>query len=362
MADLFSDLFTEILSLLPVQTLLRFRSISKSLKSLIDSHNFTNLHLKNSLNFNLVLCRNSKFYQIDFPNLTTTFSLNHPLTRYKSHIAIHGSCNGILCISDRYYDISLWNPNIGKHRAIPNLPISHHSESGTIHVCVHGLAFDPYTDNYKLLRIDCTVRLRHLTFHSQVRLFNLKTNSWKVLPNMPYAILSHQTKAVFIENSLHWSVIPKLDKHLPSLIAAFNLTQEIFNEVPLPEIPVTTNERYSIDVSLLGECLCMIVSYQTLNYETTKVDVWLMKEYGLKDSWCKLFTLVQWSFRTPLIDLKPLGYSSNRSKVLLEIYHNLFWYDLNSENVTCVVEIPKFHESVICVGSLLPPSLPFIEG
>jgi len=148
----------------------------------------------------------------------------------------------------------------------------------------------------------------------------------------------------------------------PSLIVAFNLTQEIFNEVPLSEIRVTTNERYSIDVSLLGECLCMIVSYQTLNYETTKVDVWVMKEYGLKDSWCKLFTLGQWNFHTPLIPLKPLGYSSNRSKVLLEIYHNLFWYDLNGENVTCVVEIPKFHESVLCVWSLLQPSLPFIEG
>lgn len=132
MSDLFLDLFTEILSRLPVQTLLRFRSISKSLKSLIDSHNFTNLHLKNSLNFNLVLCRNSEFYQIDFPNLTTTVSLNHPLTRYKSHITIPGSCNGILCISNRFYDIALSNPNIRKHRAILNLPISHRSESDTM--------------------------------------------------------------------------------------------------------------------------------------------------------------------------------------------------------------------------------------
>jgi len=100
MANLLSDLFTEILSRLPVQTLLRFRSISKSLKSLIDSHSFTNLHLKNSLNSDLVLCCNSEFYQIDFPNLTTTVSLNHPLKPFRtvsfasptaSAISLHGT-------------------------------------------------------------------------------------------------------------------------------------------------------------------------------------------------------------------------------------------------------------------------------
>ncbi|WJX29714.1 hypothetical protein P8452_18323 [Trifolium repens] len=69
-ADIPSDLFPEILSRLPVEPLLRFRSISKSLKSIIDSHNFTNLHLKNSNNFYLILNHNSDLYQLDFPNLT----------------------------------------------------------------------------------------------------------------------------------------------------------------------------------------------------------------------------------------------------------------------------------------------------
>jgi len=44
-----------------------------------------------------------------------------------------------------------------------------------------------------------------------------------------------------------------------------------------------------------------------------------MKEYGFRDSWSKLFTLVELCFNIPLTPLKPLGYSSDRSKVLLEV-------------------------------------------
>ncbi|KEH36962.1 F-box-like protein [Medicago truncatula] len=42
------EILAKILFRLPVKSLLRFGSTSKSLKSLIDSHNFINLHLKNN--------------------------------------------------------------------------------------------------------------------------------------------------------------------------------------------------------------------------------------------------------------------------------------------------------------------------
>jgi len=100
MADIPWELFTEILSLLPVETLLRFRSISKSIRTLIDSPYFNNLHLQNSLNFNLILRNHSDFYQIDFPNLTTCFEVNLPITLYNTSInLLLRSCNGMLCIS-----------------------------------------------------------------------------------------------------------------------------------------------------------------------------------------------------------------------------------------------------------------------
>jgi len=130
--DLPPEILAEILSRLPVKSLFRFRSTSKSLKSLIDSQKFINLHLKNTLNFNLILCHNyTNFYQLRFPNLTTPIPLNHPFTRRNSkNIVLLGSCNGLLAISNSEFvfsnpkEITFWNPTIRKYRIIPFLRIS----------------------------------------------------------------------------------------------------------------------------------------------------------------------------------------------------------------------------------------------
>jgi len=163
---------------------------------------------------------------------------------------------------------------------------------------------------------------------------------------------------VFVENSLHWIMVKKPDGLHPRIILAFNLTLEVFNEVPFPDEiggeEVICNRSFEISVADLGGFLCMIV-----NYQTTKIDVWVMKEYGCKDSCCKLFTLVESCFVLPVISLSPLGYSSDGKKVLLKVNHKkLVWYDLKSEKVSYVEGIPNFDEAVICVGSLVPPSFP----
>jgi len=85
-----------------------------------------------------------------------------------------------------------------------------------------------------------------------VIIFNSKTNSWKALPSIPYALHYPYTIAFLVQNSLHWVVITQERDQLfqPCLILAFNLTFEIFNEVPLPEI--YTESYFNIDDAVLG--------------------------------------------------------------------------------------------------------------
>ncbi|KEH36956.1 putative F-box domain, galactose oxidase/kelch, beta-propeller, F-box associated interaction [Medicago truncatula] len=372
------EILAEIFSHLPVKSLLRFRSTSKSLKSLIDSHNFINLHLKNnSLNRSLILHYKSELYQIDdFPDLTKSMiPLNHPFNTapvtYNSIMALLGSCNGLLAISNGQIafmhpyganEITIWNPNTRKHRIIPFLPLAipnilESDKPNRGGICVHGFGFDPSTGDYKLLRISWMADGHCSFYDSHVSLFSLKTNSWKTIPSMPYALQYVQAMGVFVQNSLHWVMTQQSEESHPCFIVAFNLTLEIFNVVPLPaeieSIEVNSEcESFQIAVAVLGGCLCMI-----LNYQTTKTDVWVMKDYG--SSWCKLFTLVNSCFTLSLNFLKPLGYSSDGSKVLLEIdCKKLFWCDLMSEQVIYVEGISNLDEAMICVESLVPPSFP----
>ncbi|KEH37096.1 F-box protein CPR1 [Medicago truncatula] len=353
-----SEILTEIFSRLPPQSLLRFRSTSESLKSIIDSHNFTNLHLKNSLNLNLILGHKTNLFHLHFPNLTTAIPLNHPLSNANG-IKLFGSCNGLLCISSKA-EITFWNPNIRKHRIIPNLPIPIPQSETKAHYALftYGFGFDPLSSDYKLIRISWFIDLTNFTFDSYVSLFTSKTNSWKVLPSIEYVICYALTMGVFVENSLHWMMVKKPDGLHQRLIFAFNLTLEVFNEVPFPDEirgeEVICNRSFEINVADLGGCLCLIV-----NYQTTKIDVWVMKEYGCKDSWCKLFTLMGSCFVLPVISLIPLGYSSDGKKLLFEVNHKkLVWYDLKSEEVNYIEGIPNFDEAMICVGSLVLPSFP----
>jgi len=87
----------------------------------------------------------------------------------------------------------------------------------------------------------------------------------------------------------------------------------------------------------------------------------VMKEYGFKESWCKILTLVESRDLRSLKSVKPLGYSGDGVKVLLEHDRKkLFWYDLRSKQVSHVriQGMPSLNEGVICVGSLVLPSLP----
>ncbi|AES71809.2 F-box protein interaction domain protein [Medicago truncatula] len=389
------EILAEILSRLPVESLLRFRSTSKSLKSLIDSHNFINLHLKNPLNQSVIIRNNSDIYQLqiddnDFSNrINSIIPLNHPFkgnspnidpyTRRDSTMALIGSCNGLLAISNGQIafthpnaanEITIWNPNTRKHLIIPFLPMpvpyimeSNNPNRGCL--CVHGFGFDSLTGDYKLLRISWLLDLQNPFYDPHVRLFSSKTNSWKIVPSFPYSLEYCQTMGVFIDNSnsIHWVANNELFE--PRLIFAFNLTFEIFNEVPLPvEISqIKSNKSFGLDVAVLGGCLCMTVNYK----KTTKFDVWVMKEYGSRDSWCKLCTVDKSCFTSPLKSLRPLCYSSDGSKVLLEgiqvllkvDHRKLFWYDWKSEQVSYIEGVPNLNgAAMICVESLVSPPFP----
>ncbi|KAF7840550.1 F-box protein CPR1-like [Senna tora] len=358
MADLPPEVITEILTRLPVKSLLRFRCTCKSWRSQIDSPDFYFFHLHKSIettsNITIIFRENSDLYAVDFDTLDKAVELNHPLMCYGNRLKVLGSCNGLLCICNVAEDIAFWNPSIRKHRILPLIPTERRPDSDTslFAARVYGFGYDSYSNDYKLLRISYFIDLHNRTFDSQVKLFSLRTNRWNSIQRMPYALCCARTMGVFVGGALHWVVTRKLEPDAPDLIVAFDLRFEIFQEVPLPE---TGNESFQMEVALLGGCLCMLANYQNM-----RVDVWVMKEYGSKETWCKLFTLTHPNDSRSLKFVRPLTYSRDGNKVLVELDHRkLCWYDLinRSASFIKIPRMPTLIDGTICLGSLVPPNL-----
>ncbi|MFS8014795.1 putative F-box domain-containing protein [Helianthus anomalus] len=183
--DLCEDLLiVEIFSRLPSKSLLRFRSVSKSLCACIGSPDFIRLHKLRSPPKKLLS---------DNPYVGIT-PVNGPSSLRKPFYHIFGSCNGIICLHEhcsRKRILCLWNPSIRRKVDGPFLG----------HCWVYGFGFDPIIDDYKLLRIDKD------DYSSCV--YTLKTRTWRKIASPTGKFLfvgDHLCRFNLFNGLLHWAV------------------------------------------------------------------------------------------------------------------------------------------------------------
>lgn len=121
--------------------------------------------------------------------------------------------------------------------------------------------------------------------------------------------------------------------------------------MPLPD---SVSGHFDMQVALLGGCLCVVEDRRSA------FDVWVMRVYGSRDSWVKLFTLTQSEDvgSVKLKSVRPLVLEGDR--VLFEQNRTkLCWYDLKSGNLS-YVKVPGVGntiEGTVSIGSLVPPNL-----
>ncbi|XP_024017828.1 F-box protein CPR1 [Morus notabilis] len=355
MAYLPFEVIIDILARLPVKHLLRLRSVCKPWRSLIDSLDFIHLHIGKSIaaksNLRLLLRLDSRLFSVggdddDFFALNDAVELPHPLMCYSNEIKILGYCNGLLCIANVAEDIAFWNPSTKTHRLLPFLPLDRTRDlrMSSRFYRVFGFGYDAVNEDYKLVRISQFIGLDYRSFESEVKIYSLRTNEWKSMEDMPYALWYTDKMGVHVNGFLHWVVIRKIELDETGLIVALDVVGESYREIPLPEC---MNNEYQIELGVLGGCVCVLASYKEGGF-----DVWAMREYGVKESWTKLLKLGH-----SVLGVRPLTYSKNGGDILFEEgYRKLFWYDLNSQRVKDVKirGAPEVFEAFVCVCSLAP--------
>ncbi len=78
-----------------------------------------------------------------------------------------------------------------------------------------------------------------------------------------------------------------------------------------------------MNVGVLGRCLTILCIHNKV-----RLDVWVMKEYGVKESWTKLNSVQPFEY------IRPVAYSKSGEEVQLEKNKCLAWYDIkNSKRI-----------------------------
>ncbi|KAI3955572.1 hypothetical protein MKX01_034894 [Papaver californicum] len=374
------DISQEILLRLPVKSLLRFKSISKYFSFLIRSSNFIKKHINHSIQKN-----NVTFIFPDYDNRETQFISLNPLLdspsskpdgfmthnrRYsfiKSGWKIDsfcGSSNGLLCICcvNTYVDedevgcalsddddikeeqIVVLNPSTREYKKI--LVPQRVSDPGAVLRSLFWFAYDCKIDDYKVVRVVDFDRSGKESF--EVEVYTLGLNSWKKIGNVSFKFEKHH--GVLVSGALHWFVVSG-ETQLKVLVS-FDIANERFVEVLLPKERLTYPEepledvKYVKNVGELGGRLCLL-----FHIFGVRVDVWVMQEYGVRESWSKSFTITEETItKTFYLRLK-WNFVDNR--ILLQGDDKLILYDPKSDRYRKLTDCESNMDAVNYVTSLV---------
>ncbi|XP_019256508.1 PREDICTED: F-box/kelch-repeat protein At3g23880-like [Nicotiana attenuata] len=283
----------EILSRLPVLSLLQFKCVSKFWKAFISDCYFKMKHLSHAKNdqnsqkfLTSQMCMDKddmfNFYRSSLSSVQVVEDeqkLDCPSSCKPVNCMLFCCCDGLvlLAVCDRLVEhLLLWNPSTRESILLP------HPESPLID-CVFGMGYDATSDDYKIL----TVNLNRIRPGISAEILALKSGSWR--KNGKYPTGSHDVcgfmdcgtdSLAFVHGAFHW-----LGLSLYYTILSFDISNEVYGEIPLLERMYNIfNQRFiERGVSVLGGMLCFYSTYHNLGPGT--FNLWVMKDYGIKESW-----------------------------------------------------------------------------
>ncbi|KAJ4825241.1 hypothetical protein Tsubulata_029945 [Turnera subulata] len=273
------EIVEEILALLPITSIHRFRFLSKSWFSLLaikfEVPTLLCCHRETKSSDPLTVLSNEQtlFNAVVLPDYSgdvkDTVLMVPELPGGIGSYAFVGSCNGLVCLRCTLKrEIFVLNPFTGFCRKLPYVPFS--SKKWHYYPYVYAFGYDSASDDYKVFLAGDGAK---------VEIFSLKTGSWKKVKNPDREYLQHILSlggsGLFWNGALHW----ESNRGENTKIIAFHLGKEKFYDVPRPPNQISIYRRY-YSLGVVGEYLCLCHSPR----EETNI-VWVMKEYCNQASW-----------------------------------------------------------------------------
>ncbi|CAL5393062.1 unnamed protein product [Camellia sinensis] len=327
------EILIEILSRLPLKSLLQFNLVSKQWRSLIQSGSVKSVVPKHKV---LVCGMFSSLYSIDEDCCVKR--VPKPNQKNPSHgdVEISGSCNGLILIRV-HDDLFLWNQLTRCSKKVLGYEDLHDED----YYIVSGLCFDSLSNEYKAV-----MALSHLT------------------PSYggEFAVVG----PVLNEN-LHWFASKKSSDHFlaPHEILYFNLRMNKFNKLPMPQ-PKNGDGDILFGLEVLEGCLCMVrCCDEHPSHHVGIVEVLAMKEYRKQESWITTFILSNVPNLNIFDELVPLCSPKNGEVLMKVAMDHIRAYNL-IDNSQRKVRIPNKRNYLNAIvyeeSSVTPPDNNWEEG
>ena len=305
------DIVFDILTRLPVKSLIRFRCVSKSWYSTITNPIFIATHFKlneakslsnkNSHNGYLLYTSETEDYSFHAELRTLVYNRDRTVTeisRFKTPFSFYDAsmncfCNGIFCL-DRCNEnngdhiIYLWNPSIRKFKMLAPALMTDPCESATL-----GLAYHSHKNDFKILRLVSFLgSLGEPDPLTEAEVYTLSTDSWRKVVSAELSdpnagLLSHRSPYIFFNGALHCIAA---HKHC-SFILSFDINDERFHKIMLP---LDFLDVYQSHLTVFKGSLAYIIISDYLATGGIMCHLWVMKEYGVAESWTRKCVPIDW--------------------------------------------------------------------
>ncbi|OIT02203.1 PREDICTED: F-box protein At3g07870-like [Nicotiana attenuata] len=146
--------------------------------------------------------------------------------------------------------------------------------------------FSPVTKEYKVIKITYEYGPRSYFGTSEVQVFSLSGNSWRSIGEAAYQI---DSQGIMLNGKMHWLTrFGMYNGCHDRLIVSFDLADEVFAEVP--KVDFNADPRTdSFHLAVLGGSLAVAITLP--HQKGCGIEIWVMKEYNVKDSWVKEYII-----------------------------------------------------------------------